>query len=177
MIVGLIAIERPVVKSIVLGKLAVIVVQLIGAGEGRMLTSNHRIRRITADGLAAPAPRDYLAAIAVGVHIDEVLSRLHDGERQVGRVDFIGILIVDVAHTDDQRSLRQTNLCCPVARFEQGNRSVCAEAERGRSEVNLGARIFIGPETVTGHQRTVACCGNPVVLSAGLEGNGTLYET
>ncbi len=94
----LVALECPVVKSIVVGNLAEIIFQMIGTGERGALVSHNRIGRASARNLAASAPHRHFGAIAVRIDVNPIISRLQDSERDVRRVDLIGVFVVHVTH-------------------------------------------------------------------------------
>src|ERR1039458_1620928 len=176
LIFSLIAIQRPIVESIFRGHLAKFVIQTIAASECGVLARHHRIGRTTAGNLAASAPHRHFRSIAVRIHIDAVIPRLHHNERHVRRVDLVGVFIIHVPDFHNQRSLRQTNLCSAVTDLEQRDARLGAEAKRRRSDVHLRPRIFVRPKIVARHQRTIEHCRDPVVFSTRLERHRSIHK-
>ena len=124
---------------------------------------------------AASAPHRHFGLVAVWIHIHAVIPGLRYHERDVRCVDFISVLVVHVPDVYNQRSLHQPNLRGLVTDLEQRDPSLRSQTERGRSNVQLRAGVFIRPKIVARHERTIELGSDPVVLTARLKRHRSLH--
>ena len=111
---------------------------------------------------------------SVLANVDPVFARLEHGKRNVRRIDFVRIFIVQMPHSQDYRSLCQANLCGVVIEREESDSGLRAQADRGGTNVHFGARIFVSPQIVARNHGAVGHARYPVVFAGRPKRDGTL---
>src|ERR1051325_6755887 len=105
------------------------------------LVRHYRVGIASAGHPATPMPDGNVRLASVLAHIQAVLAGLAQGEGQVGRIDFVIVIVVQMAHTQDERSLGQAYLRITVIELQKGDARFRPESKGSRSHVHLGARI------------------------------------
>ena len=90
------------------------------------------------------------------------------------RIDLYVVVGVERAHTNERGALRQADLQMIVIEIEDLEGGLRREANRVRADVQLGARVGVGPEMVAGGERIVECRARPVVDISRTEGDFAL---
>jgi hypothetical protein len=125
------------------------------------------IRRAFAVRLTLALAHDDRRCGSVRIHFDPVCARLPEGEGEVRRVDFEHLVLIEAAHADIQRALRQLQLGDLVVEIEDGYAGAGAHANHRAADLDFGARTRIRPEAVAGGQRPVDRGLYPVILAGG----------
>ena len=76
-----------------------------------------------------------------------------------------------MADSQIERALIEFDLNGLIGEVGQGETSLGADAHGGAAQVKFGARILVGPQTISSGEGTVDDTGNPIVDAAGLHGN------
>jgi hypothetical protein len=103
--------------------------------------------------------------LAVRENRQAILTDAIDDERERRCVDFVDLIVVEPAHAQVQRTFSQLDLRGLIVEIEEIEAGLRIQAQRRRTDFELGARIVVGPQFVAGNQRTVDLRLDPVVLS------------
>jgi hypothetical protein len=94
-----------------------------------------------------------------------------NGKRHVWRIDFVDLAVKKMADPNVQRALVQLDLDSIVANVGQGETRLGVHPQQTITNVQLSARILVGPNVVGIRQRPVKRAIDPFILSFGLNGN------
>src|SRR5579859_1482808 len=98
-----VAVESPSIEIIAVGDLAEIVIEVIVvAGEGRRLIPDHSVCKSAARNAATAVPDRRNRLTAIFAYIETILTGLQQTERDVRRIDFVGVVIVNMTNFKDQ---------------------------------------------------------------------------
>ena len=166
-----VAIFGPRLKPIGLRRILYVVSELIGTRElraiagvqGKVLAAAIDIR------LAAADHRPGSRGIRVG--IEAILATARDGDGGVGRVHFEAVAVGQMARAQDQLALGEADLHEVVVQIEKAHAGLGTEAQHRIIQMQLGARVGIGPQVVTRGEGPVHDGGRPIVGAGGLDGN------
>src|SRR5579864_8043656 len=139
---------------------------MIASSERRGLIGNHRICKSTASDAAAAVPDGGDGLISILAHVDAVLAGLQQAEGYVWSIDLVVVIVVDVTHAHDQRTLRQADLRGAVVEGEKSDSGLGAQTDCRRTDVNFRAGIFVGPQIIASHHGAVRHAGDPVVFAS-----------
>jgi hypothetical protein len=167
----LVANLTPIVEAIFSRGIADLVRQRISIAEAGLLAFMQTNRGTLSGRLALALPDCYYSRVAGGVDVEAVVAGFGHGEgliRGVDLVDFSAIKFMDV-HV--QGALVQLYLHGVTGDVGQSQTGFGADSHHARAQIQLGARIFIGPDVVADGQRTVQRTFDPVAGPLGLNGN------
>ncbi len=120
-------------------------------------------------GFASSLTHGNVCVLALGIDVKAVIAGAIHGERQIRRINFKGIAVIQSAQVDVQRTLGKLNLYGAVVKIQEGNAGFTGKTQGRAANVQLAARIPVGPEIVTRGERPVGTCLHPVRLTAWLE--------
>src|SRR5579859_746440 len=115
-----VAIGSPIIKLVhVVGVAFGIGVQLIDAGKDVGIVGVNRVSASSACDFALAAANLDDGGVAGFVHGDAVKAGAQDGKRKVGRINLVGLGIIEAPNTQEQSSRAQLNLCHVVAQIQK----------------------------------------------------------
>jgi hypothetical protein len=139
-VVAMIATVGPVVELVGATEFFYIGVQRIGSSAERdSLAGVQGVGLAVARGLAPPVAQIDDGGAAVFTSVQPVVSRLGNRERQVRCIDFEGIVLVQLAHTNVDRTGRELELYGVVIQVQERDAGVFAQANHSRSELQFSA--------------------------------------
>jgi hypothetical protein len=150
---------------------------LVRAREACALSSNHQVRRAATGGFGATVPDGGIGFIPVGAHVDPIITGALNLEREVRRIDFELVFIIEMADAHDDRALGQLYLGGAIVEIQECDAGLRIHANRGRACLQFSPGILVSPQIVAGSQRTISDCLYPVALATGLKGNRSVRKT
>ena len=144
---------------------ALVILQLRIVERHRLTFLDLEARVALAVGIAAPMDNGDGRRLAIGFDGNAIFADTTDDESQRWRIDFVGLVVIQTAHAQVQRTLREFNLCGLVVQVQEIETGVLIHAYRGRADFQLGARIAIGPQLVAANQRPIELGLDPIVLT------------
>jgi len=100
-------------------------------------------------------------AVAIGADIDPERTGLADHQGHGRRVDFVACPLVDVAHRDAERALRQLELADLVVEVQYADIGLVADAQRRAAQFQLGAGAGAAGQLVAVSERSIHVGGGP----------------
>src|SRR6185437_9016074 len=115
-----VAISGPTIKLVYLIAVAFgIRIQPIDTAKSVGIVRVYRVSAASAGDFALAAANFDDGRVSSLVHGDAVNAGLEDGERQVGRINLVGLGLVEAPHAQKQSSRAQLNLCDVVAQIQE----------------------------------------------------------
>src|SRR4029077_6662258 len=127
--------------------------------------------RALAVGFAFAVPHRDGGGVGVGIDVKTIVARFQDGERLVGRVDFVGLAAEQVTDVQVQRALIELDLNHVIANVGQSQAGFGVHAKGGAAQVQFGPRLFVSPHAVSRGQGAVHDGFDPVVNATRLNGH------
>ena len=115
--------------------------------------------------------------VAARRDVDAVVTRTGDHECQGGCVHLIGLTLVDAVYAQVEDALGELDLGEVVVQVEQVEAGATGQPNGRCANVQLGTRVVVGVEHVTGEQGAVALGLDPDVRAGSLEADGALEIT
>jgi hypothetical protein len=106
--------HAPIVEVIIGGCVFVVVRQGRCSRKDALLTRVQIVGASPAGHFAGPAPDSDRSRIAVGVDTDAIFAGAEKREGQVGRVNFVRVVVTQLPQANIQRPLSELNLDCLV---------------------------------------------------------------
>src|SRR3954466_8428773 len=106
----MIAVEGPGSEVITLRELINVVVELFATSEAGILPADHRVGVTTSGDFAASTEYADIRLIAIIADVNPVFAVALQIERQVRRVDFVSVSIIEMAQANDYAALRNFEL-------------------------------------------------------------------
>jgi hypothetical protein len=169
----LIALECKVVEIVTIGYLVDLMIQLVSAREFSELPSNYVVRVSATRRLASATPNSGTGFSSIGVHIDAIFTSALDLKRQIRRVDFEVIVVIQMSHSHDNGTLGQLQLRGSVIEIKECHTRCRIHPDRCRAGLQLGSRILVSPQIVAGSQWPIGDCLHPIAFPAWLKGHGS----
>ena len=165
----------PIVELIRIAKLIHLGVQIVRPTE--------RAARSGLQRIALPIPGRFALAFsnrdhgvgAVCARLHPITARLVDRERQIRRVDFENIVLVQFPHANVDRARRKLDLNRVIIQIQKREAGIGIQTNHCRPQLQLGARILIRPELVARRQWTIRHRSHPIRLARGLERNRAFH--
>ena len=173
MIFPLIPLECKVVEIVAIGYLVDLVIQLVSTRELGELPGNYIVRVSATRRLAAPTPDSGIGFSSIGVHVKAIFTGALDLKRQIRRVYFEVIVVIQMSHPHENGSLRELQLSGSVIEIKECHTRFRIHTDRCRAGLQLGSRILVSPQIVTGSQWPIGDCLHPIAFPARLKGNGS----
>jgi hypothetical protein len=107
--------------------------------------------------------------VAFVIHLDPVLARAQQRQRQVRRIDFDVVVRVQRTHTHVHDAGRHAHLDGVVVDVQEREAGVAAEAHGRPAHVHLDAGVVLGPKLVACGQRAIDHRGGPLLFTRGLQ--------
>ena len=155
-----------------------VVAQLIRAAEGVHLVRINVIRLAAAGDLALAIADQNHRGVAVRVGLNAIFAGGINGEGEIRSIDFVGVIRIVAPDVNFNSALGELDLNRAVIEIQNGDTGLTPETDGGAANVQFAARIFVGPEIVSGGEWTIGIRGNPflLIVTAGLVGNRALNE-
>jgi len=173
MIFPLIALECKVVEIVAIRYLVDLMIQLVSTRESSELPSNYDIRVSATRRLAAATPHSGISFSSIRVHIDAIFTGALDLKRQIRRVYFEMIFVIQMPHPHENGTLGQLELSGSVIEIKECHTRFRIHPDRCRAALQFSSRILVSPQIVTGSQWPIGDCLHPIALPARLKGNGS----
>jgi hypothetical protein len=129
--------------------------QRISIGEARLLPGMHPNRRPLASGFAFAFPHRHQSRVSVGIDVEAVVAGFGHGECLIRSVNLPDFAAVKFAQMYVQSALMQLDLHRVIGDVGQGQAAFGTDTHYTRAQIQLGARIFVGPDVVPYRERTV----------------------
>src|SRR5690348_17134599 len=129
------------------------------------LASNHRVRKASARNVTATVPGRHLGAISILTYVNAIFAWLQKSKRDIWSIDLVGIVVIDVTHADDERSLGQTDLGGVVVQRQECDPCLRIEPDRCRAHMDFSPRVLVSPRIVAAHDRTIWNGRDPVIFA------------
>jgi hypothetical protein len=139
--------------------------------EANLFVGENPDRRTVSGRFAFATPHGDDGLIAVRVHIKTIIARLQYGERLVGRVHFVFLIVIQVAHMKIQSSLVELKLHEIVGYVSDGKAALRTNARYAGANADFCTRIFVSPNVVGIGERPVDFAGDPIASSLRLHRN------
>ena len=150
----------------------------VAARHRQLLAGTERQRfAVLAVGRAAAAQHRHAGGAGLLVGIETVFARAVDHEREVAGVDLQPLPGQRVAHPHLQVALQYREAHGLVADLGEVEAGLIVQPQRGRADVQLGARVAVGPEPVAGGDRTVRRGVVPAVVAGRRKAHAALVVT
>jgi hypothetical protein len=164
-----IAIEAPRVERIRRTERTVLRDNTLGSGESDSLLGmdDHILRPGRSLGLTFAHLHD--RRVAFVIHLDAILARPQQRQRQIRRIDFDVIVRIQRAHAHVHHAGRDAHLDRVVVDIEEREAGVASKAHGGPTHVHFHAGVVLGPKLVARGQRTIDHCSGPLLLTCGLQ--------
>jgi hypothetical protein len=85
-------------------------IQLIDPREHRVVVRSHRIRRSSSGDLPFAVANSDGRGIASFINVDAIRARPCNGKRQIGSINFVGLVVIQMTHAHQNRAFRQSHL-------------------------------------------------------------------
>ena len=104
-------------------------------------------------------------AVVARVHIDAVIAHAvdHEGQLRRGNLEFLSR--IEATHAQVDRAFRHFDLHEAIIQFQELDAGFLVHADERAADLQLRARIAVGPEAVAAHQRAVAMDVIPAVFA------------
>src|SRR6266567_4416184 len=136
-----VAVAAPVIEIVFIAAKALHVgVKLFSPEERAGLPRMNRISRSTARDFAFAVANKHGGRVACLVHIDAIAAGTKNGKRQVWSVDLERFVVIETAHANIDGSFGDADLRDVVREVQEGKAGVARQADRRRTDVQLGAR-------------------------------------
>jgi hypothetical protein len=113
-------IRAPGVKLVVIrAEILHVGVQLIRSREHRVVMRTYGIRRSATGNLAFSVANSDGGGIAALINVDAIDARSCNRESQIRRIDFVGLVLVEMTHAHQNRAFRQANLRDVIVKIEK----------------------------------------------------------
>ena len=172
---AMIATFGPGIECVGIADLLHVGVERVGAAEVADLSTAQRVTLPVARGFTIAGAHADRRGVAIFTGFDAVVAGLEGREREIGRVDFEVIVVIQPANGDVDHAGGELDLNGVVIEVEEGESGHGRKPDNGGTELNFGARVYISPEFVAGGHGTVGNRSYPVVFASGLEGDGTFH--
>jgi hypothetical protein len=149
MILAVIPLECPIVKIIATRYLVDLMIEFIGASEARSLTGNYHVRVAATRGLASAMPNCGIGFSSICIYRNAVFTGSLDLKRQVRRIHFEAVVVVEMPYSHNDGTLRQFQLGGAIVEIKQGETGFRIHADRSRAGLQFSTRIFVGPQIIT----------------------------
>ena len=173
MIFPLIALECKVIEIVAIGHLVDLMIQLVSTREFGELPSNDVVRVSATRRLAAPTPDSGIGFSSVGIHINPIFTGALDLKRQVRRIYFEMIFVIQMSHPHENGALGQLELSGSIIEIKECHTRFRIHADRCRAALQFSSRILVSPQIVAGSQWPIGDCLHPIAFPARLKGNGS----
>src|SRR5580692_9717642 len=173
MIFPLIPLERKVVEIVAIRYLVDLMIQLVSTREFGELPRNYVVRVSATRRLAAPTPDSGIGFRSVGIHVNAIFTGALDLKRQIRRVYFEMIFVIQMSHPQENGTLGQLELSGSVIEIKECDTRFRIHPNRCRATLQFSSRILVSPQIVTGSQWPIGDCLHPIALPARLKGNGS----
>src|SRR6266849_3329446 len=167
----LVARIAPLIEIVAIPDAFDIGVQLVYAAEIRGFTGANRISRTAAGHFALTVANRDQGSVTIFVNVNAIRPGPQDIERQVWRVNFEGLILIQAPDAQVQRAFGQTNLHDVVVQIQKRKTSLRAQPQRIRIDAYFDAAILIGPEFVARGHRTINNGLDPFVGTCRFERN------
>src|SRR6266852_6148244 len=165
-----IAVTSPAVEIvIVIAEALNVGVELVDPGKRAGFPRMNGIRRTATGNFAFTVANGHEGGIAGFVDVDLVVARTKDRKSEVRCIDFESFVILEAPHTHVKSAFGDADLRRAIVQIQKRKTSVAGKADRGGTDVQLGARAVVGPELVAGGNGAVDDRGNPVVGARGIK--------
>ncbi len=171
MVFAFVALECKVVEIVAIGYLVDLVIQLVRTRKAGQLICNHYVRISAASGLAAAIPNPGIGFSPIRIHINAIFPSALDLKRQIWRIYFEVIFVIEVPYSYDDGTLGQLQLGRPVIEIKKGHTRFRIHAYRSRASLQFRSRILVSPQIVARREWPIGNCFHPIALPARLERN------
>ena len=152
-----------------------VVAQLRVMERDRLALVDGKARAALAVNVAAAAEHGDDGRTAVGFDVDAEHADAIDHECKRRRVDLVALAVVQAAHAQVQRALRQFHLRGVVGEIEEVETRVLIHAHGGGADFQRRARAAVGPQLVACDQRAIQLRLHPVVFAGRYEADIALH--
>ena len=125
--------------------------------------------------MASPRPLQTrgIGFSSVGIHVNAIFTGALDLKRQIRRVYFEMIFVIQMAHPHENGTLGQLELSGAVIEIKECHTRFRIHPDRCRAGLQFSSRILVRPQIVAGSQWTIGDCLHPIAFPARLKGNGS----